>query len=118
MQTIGTESIMRGRDAGDEIRGARTRCRDRDADSAAGARVAVGHVRGALFVPHQHVTDRVIEHGVVGGENRAARIPEDRVHAFMDEAFPDDLRAGAFVGMGTSVHWALLSVKLIVVRTR
>ena len=43
------------------------------------ARVAVGHVRGALLVPDQDVADRVVEHRVVGGQDRPARIAEDDV---------------------------------------
>src|SRR5689334_17132601 len=50
----------RVRNPGDEVRRARTRRRDRDADPAAGARVAVGHVRGALFMAHQDVANRMI----------------------------------------------------------
>jgi hypothetical protein len=55
MHTIGTESIMRGRDASDQIRGARPRSRNRHADSAARARIAIGHVRRALLVTDQDV---------------------------------------------------------------
>ena len=41
------------------------------------ARVAVGHVGGALLVAHEDVADRVVEHGVVGGQDRAAGVAED-----------------------------------------
>ena len=49
----------RGREAGDHVGRARTRRRDRDADLAGRARVAVGHVRRALLVPRQDVPDRI-----------------------------------------------------------
>ena len=48
-----------------------------DADAAARARVAVGHVRRALLVAHQHVADGVVEHRVVGRQDGAARVAED-----------------------------------------
>jgi hypothetical protein len=84
----------RGRNPGDQICRARPRSCDRDADTAARARVAIRHVRRALFVPHEDMPDRVIEHRVVGRKDRAARIPENRVYSLMDKAFPDDLRTG------------------------
>ena len=67
----------RGGDAGDHVGRARTGGGDRDADAPGRPRIAVGHVRGALLVPHQRVPDRVVEHRVIGGEDRAAGIPED-----------------------------------------
>ena len=66
----------RGGDAGDHVGRARPGRGDRDADAAARARVAVGHVRRPLLVAHQDVANRVIEHGVVGRQNGAARIPK------------------------------------------
>ena len=47
----------RGGDAGDHVGGAGTGCRDGHADAAARARIAVGHVRGALLVANQDVVD-------------------------------------------------------------
>ena len=84
----------RGGDAGDHVGRAGPGRRDRDADLAGRARVAVGHVRRALLVPHQDVADRVVEHRVVGRQNRAARIAEDDVDALAHEAFPENLRTG------------------------
>jgi hypothetical protein len=83
----------RGGDAGREVRRPRARRRDRDADLAARPRVAVGHVGRPLLVPDEDVPDRVIQHGVVGGQDRASGIPEDRLDAFPQQAFPDDLGA-------------------------
>ena len=84
----------RGGDAGDHVGRARTRGRDGHADAAARARIAVGHVRGALLVADQHVPDRVLEHRVVGGQNRAAGVAEDVGHALTDETLPQNLRTG------------------------
>ena len=89
----------RGGDARHHVGGAGARGGNRHADLAAGARVAVGHVRGALFVAHQHVADRVVEHRIVRRQDRAARIPEDGRDPFTDQAFPEDLCAGAFHGV-------------------
>ena len=108
----------RGGDAGDEVRGARTRRRHRDADAPAGPGVAVRHVRCALLVANQHVLDRIVEHRVVGREDRSARISKDGGDALVDETFPDDLRAGSLRGHEPSVHCRSTSVKLIVVPTK
>ncbi len=83
-------------DAGDEIGRAGTGRRDRDPDPAAGARIAVGHVRGALFVPDQHVANRVIEQRVVGRQDGAARVAEYGVDALFDQDGPDDVSAASF----------------------
>ena len=63
----------RGGDAGGEVGRPRARGGDRDPDLAARPRVAVGHVGGALLVPHEDVADRVVQHRVVGGQDRARR---------------------------------------------
>jgi hypothetical protein len=47
-----------------------------------------------LLVPDENVPNRVIEHRVVRGKNRAARIPENSTNPLMYKAFPDDLRTG------------------------
>ena len=78
----------RRRDAGDHVGRSRTRGGDGDADPAARARVAVGHVRRALLVADENVPDRIPEHRVVCGKNRSARIAEDVGDAFADERFP------------------------------
>ena len=95
MQTIGDRVEHRGRDAGDQVRRAGAGGRERHADLARGARVAVGHVRRALLVPHEHVADRVLQQRVVDGHHRAAGVAEDDVDPFAREHLPDDLRAGA-----------------------
>jgi hypothetical protein len=46
---------------------------------------------GALLVPDQDVAHRIVEHGIVRRQDRASGIPEDDVHAFAHEAFPEDL---------------------------
>ena len=82
--------------AGDQVGGARPRRGDGHADPAACARVTIGHVRGALFVAHQHVANRVIEQRIVGRKNSAARVPEDGVHALFHQARPDDVSSTLF----------------------
>ena len=86
----------RRRDARHHVRRARSRRRNRDADPAARARIAVGHVRRALLVADEHVADRIIEHRVIRRKDGAARIPEDVGHTLANETFPNDLRSCAF----------------------
>ena len=78
--------------AGHQVRGAGPTGGQAHADLAGDPGIALGHVHGGLFVPHQDVADRVGRHGVVGRENCAARIPEDEVDALAQQGFPDDLR--------------------------
>ena len=42
-----------------------------------GARVAVSHVRGALFVAHQNVVQLGFAERVVDGKNRASRVAKN-----------------------------------------
>ena len=84
----------RGGDAGDHVGRAGPRRRDRHADAAGRTGVAVRHVRGALLVTDEHVTDRELQHRVVRRQDGAARIPEHVGHALADQAFPEDLCAG------------------------
>ena len=81
-------------DAGDHVRRAGTGGCDGDAHFAGGARVAVGHVRGALLVTHQDVANRAVPQRVVGRQNRAARIAEDGLYALAFQALPKDPRTG------------------------
>ena len=64
-------------------------------DLATSARVSVGHVCGALLVPNEDVADGIIEHRVVGGKDRTARISEHGLDAFSNECLPDNLCAGS-----------------------
>ena len=84
----------RRRDTGHEVGGAGAGGGNRHADLPGRPGVTVGHVGGALFVAHQHVPDRVVEHRVVGGKDGSARVAEDAGHAFAHQRFPEDLRAG------------------------
>ena len=70
------------------------------ADLARGARVAVGHVRGALLVAHQDVVDGKLAQRVVDGQNGAAGIAEDVGDAFADQRGPQDFSAGEAGGRG------------------
>jgi hypothetical protein len=45
------------------------------------------------------VVNRVIEHGIIDGHNRAAGVAEDDFDAFADETFPEDFGTGE-VGHG------------------
>jgi hypothetical protein len=108
----------RGRDAGDQVRGSRTRGGNRHAHAASRPGISIGHVRSALLVTNQDMSDRVVEHRVVRGQDRAAWVSEDRIYALMDETLPDDLRASSLGWHKASVHRRLISVKLILVRTR
>ena len=94
MQTMGMESMHGGGDAGDEVGGAGAGGGHADADLAGGARVAVGHVRGALLVAHEDVADGELAQRVVDGQDGAAGIAEDGGDALADECGPDDLGAG------------------------
>jgi len=51
-------------------------------------------VRGALLVADEDVVDGELSQGVVGGEDGAARVAEDLVHAFAGEGGPDDFGSG------------------------
>ena len=63
--------------------------------TAAGARVAVGRVGRGLLVAHQHVAELgILGQRVVERHDRAAGIPEEHVHAFLQQGPAEDLRAG------------------------
>ena len=98
----------RGRDAGDEVGRARARSAKAHADLARGARVAVGHVRAALLVAHQHMVDRVSDHGVVSRHDGATGVAEDDLDVFAEQRLPDDLGPGqdlaAVVGEGLAAR--------------
>ena len=89
-----------GGDAGDEIGRAGAAGGNGHAHIARGARVAVGHVRGALLVAHQHVTDGKLAQRIVGGQNSAARIAEDVRNALAHQRGPQNLSARQARGRG------------------
>ncbi len=82
-----------GGDAGDEVGRAGTAGGNGHAHFARGARIAIGHVRRALLVAHQHVTDGELAQRIVGGQNSAARIAEDVGNALAHQRGPQNLRA-------------------------
>ena len=82
----------RRRDAGDHVGCAGTRGRHCHSHAAAGARVTVGHVRGALLVAHENVMQLGLTDGVVDRKNRAARIAENVPHPEMLERLAEYLR--------------------------
>src|SRR5205809_1501615 len=57
------------------------------ADATAGARVAIGHVRGALFVAHEDVVQLRFTKCIIDRQNRAAGITKDLAHAQTRERF-------------------------------
>ena len=75
----------------------------RHTHSAAGARIPIGHVRGALLVPHQHMVDAVLRHGVICRQNGSAGIAEDLLDPQAFEAFPDNFRAALDQDLSPSV---------------
>ena len=91
---------VRAGETGDEIRGARTRCRDAHAHASGGARVAVGHVGGTLLVTHEDVMDRrVVGEGVIEREARAAGVAKGQVHTGVLERAPDEVGAAQRDGL-------------------
>ena len=105
MQTIGEESIIAVAMPVTMFVAPGPEVAMRDADPAARARVAVGHVRRALLVADEDVPDRIVQHRVVGRKNGAARIAEDVGHPLANETFPNDLRSCAFHA------WLLLNLR-------
>ena len=89
-----------GGNAGDEVGCAGAAGGDGHAHLARGARIAVGHVRGALLVAHQHVVNGKLAQRVVGGQNRAAGIAEDVGDALAHQRGPQNLSAGEAGGRG------------------
>ena len=87
-------------DPGHHVRRAGSGGRDRHPHVPARPGVAVRHVGCALFVPHEDVAHRVVQHGVVRRQDGSARIPEHRVHTLLEEGLPDELRAGSPPGFG------------------
>ena len=72
-----------------------------------------GHIRPPcawrLLVTNEHVVDRVVEHRVVRRKNCAAGITENRLNPFMDQTFPDNLRASAFGHVRQFARWRVIS---------
>ena len=87
MATIGIESIMASTRPVVRLVAPGPGGGAADAHFAGGARVAFGGEGGILLVAHQHVADGVIVEHVVEREGDAARIAENAIHAFPDQAF-------------------------------
>ena len=83
-----------GGDAGDHVGRAGAGGGDGDANFAAGARVAISHVGGALLVAHQDVMDIAVLQGVIRRKDCASGIAEDVLYAFALQAFPQNLCTG------------------------
>jgi hypothetical protein len=80
----------RVRDSRGQVGGSGTGGREGHADLAGGAGVTISHVSGALLVANQDVMDRILGHGVVDGQEAAARVAEYEIHALAHQALPDD----------------------------
>ncbi len=87
--------VQHGRgDAGNHVRCAWTGGSHGDADSTAGSRVAIGHMRGALFVAYEDVMQLRFTKRVVDGKNGATGIAEDFAHAESRKRFAKNFRTG------------------------
>ena len=91
---------LRGEQARHGVGRARARGHQHHAGPAGGARVAVGHVGGALLVAHQDQLDRRVDERVEDRDRRAAREAEDVLHALALEAADQDLGAGRLAAIG------------------
>src|SRR5208337_2011677 len=69
---------------------------------SADPRVSFRHVRGTLFMTHQDVIDFGVQQGIVGGQDGAARIAENRIDPLGDQAFNYYLRTGEFFHLAFS----------------
>ena len=86
-------------EAGDRIGRARPRGHQHHADLAGRARIALGHVRRALLVPHQDVLHLVLlEHRIVDRQRRAAGIAEDVLDPLIGQRLDHHFRAGHLLG--------------------
>jgi len=79
--------------SGHQIGRARAGRGEADADPARRPRIAIGHVRRALLVRHQHVVHRiaVLVEIVISGEDGSTRQAENDFDPLMDQALPDYL---------------------------
>ena len=77
--------------AGNQVGGAGAGGCHADAGLAGDAGVAVGGVGGGLLMPHQNMTQlRIGPEGIVKGEDGAAGMAEQHIHALAQQAFADD----------------------------
>src|SRR5579864_2463608 len=83
-----------GGDAGDHVGSAGAGSGHGDSYAAAGTRVAVGHVRGALFVADENVVQLGLAERVIDRKNRAAGVTEDVLHAEACQRFAENFRTG------------------------
>ena len=75
---------------GDQVRGAGAGSGAAYADFAGGAGITLRRESSVLLVAHQNVLDLVIVHRVIERQRDAARIAEDAIDAFADEAIQQD----------------------------
>ena len=85
---------VRGGDPGDQVRGPRAGCGQADPYFAGGTGIAVRRVGRALFVGGQDMMYLIfiLVQGIVYIQDRAARIPKNRIYPLLFEAFDHYLR--------------------------
>ena len=89
---------VRGAQTGDEVQRTRARGGEHDARLAAGARVAVRHVRGALLVADQDVLElRMLGQVLVDRQVGAAGVAEDVLDTFALQRLEDHVGSGQVV---------------------
>ena len=108
--TIGHRVHLRGEDAGDRVGGAGARGDEDHGGLAAGARVAVRHVGGALLVPGEHEVDGGIHQRVEQGNGGPAGQAEDVLHPLLLQHVHHGLGAGAPSSSLFSLPWYRLAV--------
>src|SRR5437762_7887801 len=93
-QQYGNRVEMSHGQAGSRVRNTRTRRYAADTDAAGRSRVAIGHERRGLFVPHEDVLDlRMFVEGVVNCCGMCAGYPEDNFHTPSRKTFDQKLSA-------------------------
>ena len=81
-------------DAGNHVGCARAARGHGYAHSAAGARITIGHVRSALFVPNQNMMQLGFAESIVDRKNRASGVSEYMPYTQLGERFAENFRAG------------------------
>jgi hypothetical protein len=93
MQTMGEESSIARRNAGNHVRGAGPGSGNGHSHTSGSARVAIGHVRRALLVTDQYVMNVAVLQRVIRRKNRSSGVPEYGGNPLLLQTFPEYLRA-------------------------